>query len=114
MIDQILERLGMKYEDLNSSEQATLNQWLEALNKSQLSLEQVKTYITTMRDSVSQELIDEPEYIRILFFKFTNRKQILLKARLRNYLLLEAFLSTPEKAKFALDKALAGLVSKKQ
>ena len=36
-----------------------------------------------------------------------------LKARLRNYILLEAFLETPEKAQEALDRSVAGLVSSK-
>ena len=38
-------------------------------------------------------------------------KNILLKARLRNYLLFEGFLTSPDRAKEQLDQAMAGLVN---
>lgn len=104
MIDQILERLGLKYEDLKPAERDTLATWMESLNKNQLTLEGVKGYIASMRDSVEQELTKTGH---------DTKQDLLLKARLRNYMLLEAFLSTPEKAKQALERAMAGLVVKK-
>jgi hypothetical protein len=105
MINEILEKIGLKYEDLNASERETLFSWSEALSKSQISIESVKGYIKSMRDSIEQELTK---------VSFNTKQDLLLKARLRNYMLLEAYLSTPEKAKEALDRAVAGLVSKKK
>lgn len=45
---------------------------------------------------------------------YHDKKIVGLHARLKNYMLLEAFLDTPEKARKALDQAVAGLVSNKR
>lgn len=110
-MDEILKRLNLKYEDLTKGERDTLNTWLDGLSKSQVTLQTLTGYITSMRESVEQALIDEPEFNYIFLFSIPNRKQILLKARLRNYLLLESFLATPEKAKAALERSLASITS---
>jgi len=104
MVDEILKRFGLKYDDLKPAERETLHSWMEALNKNKLTLEGVKTYVSSMRDSVEAELTKT---------SLNSKEDIFLKARLRNYLLLEAFLSTPEKAKQALEKTIAGLASPK-
>jgi len=114
MIDEILEKAGLKYEDLNATEKQTFHSMLEQLNKSGLTPAKLKDYVISMRDAVEQELVNEPEFIRILgIFAVPNRKQIYLKARLRNYMLLQAFLSTPEKAREQLENALSGMIAKK-
>lgn len=113
-INDILEKFNLKYEDLNSVERETLNTWLEALSKSKLTLENVKTHLASMRDAVEQELTKESmKRPSFWAFLFNFRKDNLLKARLRNYMLLEAFLSTPERAKQALERAMTGIASKK-
>lgn len=101
MFDEILQRVGLKYEDLQKEERETLNTWVKSLQQNALSTEKVKEYIAAMRDAVEQELTETTH---------NTKQDIFLKARLRNYMLLEAFLSTPAKAKQALDNALAGLV----
>lgn len=110
MIDEILEKVGLKYEDLSVEEKETLNTMLSALDKGNLTLTNLKDYFTHLRETVENQLIDEPEFNYIFIFKVPNRKQIYLKARLRNLMLLEAFLSTPEKARKAVDRMLAGMV----
>ena len=105
LMDNILEKVGLKFEDLNPIEKETLFTWQEALQKSQLSLENVKTYIKSMRDAVEVELTKTD---------LDSKQDMFLKARLRNYMLLEAFLSTPERAKEALDKAIAGIAGSKK
>lgn len=114
LMDEILDKAGLKYEDLNSAERETLNVWMSRLEQSQMTLESVRSAVSDMKDAVEQELISEPEFNYLFIFKIPNRKQILLKARLKNYLLLEAFLSSPDKAKKALDRAVSGLVSQKR
>jgi hypothetical protein len=109
MIDSILEKFNLKFEDLTSVERETFLTWLDALQKNQLSLEKVREYIHTARSAVEEQLVNEPEFIRIFLFKVENRKQIFLKARLRNYMLIEAFLSSPDKAKEAIERALASI-----
>lgn len=112
-IDEILEKVGVKYEDLNAIERKTFNEMVEKVSKTEINNETLKSYISTMKDSVEKELSEEPEYVRVWLFAFRNDKNIFLKARLRNYILLEAFLDTPKKAKEALDRALAGMIPKK-
>ena len=55
-MNEILERWGVKYEDLNTAERETLNKMLEDLSKTQLTLDKVRDYISNMKDSVEQEL----------------------------------------------------------
>ncbi len=104
MINNILEKFGLKYEDLNAVERETLNSWMESLNKNELTLMGVKTYIESMRDSVEDQLAKTD---------LNSKQDIFLKARLRNYMLLEALLSSPEKAQKALERAIAGIVNNK-
>ncbi len=102
-IDQVLEKTGLKYEDLNAVERETLKTWMEDLSKNRLTLEAVKRYIESMKEGVEQELTK---------VGFDSKQDLLLKARLRNYMLLSAFLEAPEKAKKALEQAISGIVKK--
>lgn len=108
-VDTMLEKFGLKYDDLTQAEKDTFHGMLDALKSNEITVQKIKEYISTMRDSVETELISEPEFHYIFIFKIPNRKEILLKARLRNYMLLESFLTSPEKAKQAIDRALGNL-----
>ena len=99
-MDEILKKYGLKYEDLNPIKRETLNTWINALQQGQLSIEKIKDYIQIMRDSVEQELTK---------IGHESKQDIFLKARLRNYMLLEGFLTTPERAKKMMEKSLSGI-----
>lgn len=103
MIDEILERLNLKYEDLNQTERDTLHQWLEQLSDKKLTLDDVRGYIQQMMFAVQQDLTEA---------RHGQKKDLLLKARLKNYMLLEAFLDSPEKAKKRLEAHLTTLGQK--
>ena len=109
-VDDLLEKMGLKYDDLTEAERRTYENWNKVLDSNQLSVPIVKSFVRSIRDSIEIALIDEPEFIYIFIFKFPNRKQILLKARLRNIMLIEAFLIGPQQAKEALSRALSGMV----
>ena len=102
--EKLLERMGIKYDDLTPQERETYNDMLKGLQKSVLTPEKIKSHITTMKQSVEQELSKTDH---------NTKQDIFLKARLRNYLLLEAFLLSPEQAQQQLEQALAGLVPAK-
>jgi uncharacterized protein YoxC len=104
MIDEILSKLNLKYEDLNVAEKETLNQWLDVLASKKLSIEDVKNYVRQMISSVEQELAK---------IEHNSKQDLFLKARIRNYILLEGFLESPEKAKKALENMLSRLGEKK-
>lgn len=95
MIDEFLSKFNIKYEQLNEAEKETLTGWLENLSKTQISVEEIKNYVRKMADGVAKELaVDE----------LPRNKDIFLKARLRNYLLLYDFLIAPQEARNSLEK----------
>lgn len=100
-MDKLLEKYNLKYEDLNPSEKETLNVWMDALQKGQLSIEKIKEYINSMKEAVESELSK---------CDLGSKQDLFLKARLRNYILFSAFLSTPEKAKEQIENAISGMV----
>lgn len=110
MLDEILTRLNLKYEDLSREEQETLNTWMGSLQQGVLTTEKIKEYIHSMKEQVEQELSTTPT--NLFTFLFGWRRDYLLKARIRNYILLLSFLESPEKAKQGMERAIASLVKK--
>ena len=100
MLDKLLEKTGLKFEDLNNEEQQTILTWTDTIQKGAMSITKIKEYITSMREAVETELSKADN---------NTKQDIFLKARLRNYMLLEAFLTTPEKAKKAIEIALSAI-----
>jgi hypothetical protein len=101
MLDQLLEKAGLKFEDLSKDEKETLLKWDETLQHNQMSIEKVREYVSAMKVAVEQELT---------IHDLGSKQDLFLKARLRNYMLLEGFLSTPEKARKQIEAAISGLV----
>ena len=99
-IGDLLAKYNLKYEDLNINERETLQGWLEDLASKEITLDRVKDYIQEMISGVETELSE---------CDLNRKKDIFLKSRLRNYLLLLAFLESPEKAKQALEKQLKNI-----
>lgn len=97
IVDQWLEKKGLKFEELTVDERTTYTGMLEMLGKSELSLAKLKDYITAMRESVEQELTKTDH---------NSKQDLFLKARLRNYILLEGFLTGPERARKILEQQL--------
>ena len=107
---QLEEKFGLQIDKLNTVEKETCFKMLKEVQKAQIDQTKLREYIIEMKHAVERELINEPEFIRIFIWKFENRKQILLKARLQVYMLLEGFLVSPEKAKQALDDMVEGMM----
>ena len=114
MLDDILGRLGLTYEELTNDERNTLDVMLKGMSTKALTVEEIKQFIKSMRESIETELIKEPEFHYILIFKVPNRNQIFLKARLKNCMILEAFLTSPDRAKQALESALSNIQKAKK
>jgi len=99
--------------------------WSQALQNKRLTIEEIRSYIKSMRSGVEKELteeeVDPATWLNILTLIiplyglvkkwYQDKKTYSLQARLKNYMLLESFLDTPDRAKQALDQAVAGLVS---
>jgi hypothetical protein len=95
---RINEFKDIKIEDLNYAEKETYEQWMKNLEVRQMSLEDFREGITKMKNGVAEELADLPS---------KDERNYVLKARLKNYILLEKVLNTPKQAREALEKALA-------
>lgn len=109
MLDDLLKKLGVEsYDDLKDHEKDTYDTWLQQMSADQ-SVEDIRNHIDQMKNAVIAELADEPEFIHSKIFPFLKRpnpRNVYLKARLKNYLMLGAFLSTPEQARKAFEDHL--------
>ena len=118
VLDDILGKFNLNWSDLDTSghagEREYLLSMLDAIEQKQVTVQTIKEHIVNMKNAVEQQLIQEPEFNYIFIFKVPNRKQIFLKARLENYLLLEAMLSAPEKAQKMIEQQLSGIKSRKE
>lgn len=110
--DTILEKLNLTGKRLSKEEAETLDRWLGDLDRKQLTIEKIREYIGKMKESVEREISEEPTFIRILLFKVENPKIIRLQARLHNYILLESFLTAPERARKALERTIEDTVKR--
>ena len=115
-MDDLLEKYGLNWDDLDtdghSGEKKTLLQMEADLKANVISVEKIREYVTSMREAVERNLVDEDDYIYSLPFPFLKRenpKVKELKARLKNYLLLELFLSTPDKLKKVMEDNISNL-----
>lgn len=109
MLDKLLEKAGLDEKELKKAEVETLQGWLDDLKVNELTVGKIKSYIQSMREAIEEDVSKTPAFKRVFVFKVENRKLVSLQARLRNYLLLEAFLSSPEKAKQQIEEAVSRL-----
>jgi len=73
---------------------------MDQLSNRKLSVDDIREQIKQMMFAVQRELTS---------VKHRRKKDILLKARLKNYMLLDAFLNSPEKTKKRLEAHLLTL-----
>jgi hypothetical protein len=128
IVNEVLSRTNLKYEDLTTAEKETLSRWSKVLDSNQLSIPVVIDFVRTMRNGIEEELSKENESphtwvgVIALFIPFygllkkwyQDQRRIQMEARVRNLVLLESFLTSPEKAKKAIDAAIAGIVSNRK
>lgn len=106
ILEDILKKLGLDYEDLSDRERKTYESWANALETKPLTVEEIGENIRQARESVEMELVSTPEMERYLWWYRPTRQHVFLKARLMNYLMIEAFLKQKEVDKKLLEKQL--------
>jgi hypothetical protein len=109
MIEELEKKFGFKVDELSPAEKETFFKMLENVSKAAMTPEKMRDYISLMRESVEKQIVKEQTFIRIFLFKVENPNLIRLQARLENYLLLEAFLVSPKKAKDMLEEAISNV-----
>lgn len=109
LIDQILADKGLDMDDLKPPEIDTLTKMLQDAERKVVTVDTIKRHIKELIGIVSRELIETPEFVYYFggLFRRENRQHVFLKARLKNYLLLENLIMSPELARQQLDEALS-------
>lgn len=92
-LDDFMNALGLNYEELKDDEKQTYENWLKVMAEKQVEVMDIRKYIKEMRISIDTKLAT---------VGLSKEEDIFLRARLQNYILLEAFLESPERAKNAL------------
>ena len=100
MFQDLLNKHNLKYEDLNSQERETLRSWVEATSKNELTVQKITEYIGQLKDAVEEELSA---------YDLPKEKDLLLKARLKNYRILHNFLTAPERARKLIEESLKNI-----
>ena len=120
-VDDILEKYDLKFEDLDSEELEVYKSWQKALEGNTLTLEDVRHYVNQLRDSVSAKLAESvvsKKLIKFWLFSITVKsggdQDDYLKARLKNLMLLDAMLSSPERAKRMIEKQISAMRASKE
>ena len=99
VLENILKRINpdLDYEQLTEDERSTLLTMSETLQKGELTVSGLKDFISQIKYSLENELTKHD---------LDPKQDIYLKARLRNMMLIEAFLIAPEKAKEAIERQI--------
>ena len=93
ILENIVDKLG-GYDQLNAAERETYKEHLKILEGKAVTLEDTKKFVRNMITVIERDLVNTKE---------NSIESRGLKARLKNFLMLEQFLFSPEKAKEALE-----------
>jgi hypothetical protein len=93
-LDEVVDKLG-GWEALTAAEQETYKEHLKIIEGKPVTIEDTKEFMRRMITAIERELVDSTE---------NSKESRGMKARLKNALVLEAFLYSPERAKEALER----------
>lgn len=126
--EEILKKYGLKFEELTIAERATLAEWTKVLDSGQQTVKTIYGFIKNLRVSVENELDTfrkqtPPTFLSLLalFIPFygivkkwyQDEYKLSLEARLRNLLMIEAFMIGPKRARQAVNRAVGDLARSK-
>jgi hypothetical protein len=111
-IPTLLEEHGLKLEELNSSERETLDKWSKAWQQQEMSVPKIRELLENLIDGTQKELADLKESTSFWSWLFNRKKDIFVKARLRNYLTLRDFIAGPERARKFIEENLKNINKK--
>ena len=103
ILTEILTKLGLKYEDLNSDEKETYRNWEEVLVNKEMTMENIKQFLNTVILQIETDLI-QPDN--------SDKKDSFLKAQLRCYKTILFFIESPKQSKDYLEAYLSTLFKK--
>lgn len=101
MLKELLEKHKIQPETLTIAERETLEKWLAHDQTNPRTTADMVSYLKNMKDAVAMELSEA---------KADEKRDLYLKARLNNYIMLIAFMEQPEKAREYIEKQLPKLI----
>jgi hypothetical protein len=111
-INGLLEKQGLKIEELNSAERQTLEKWSKAWQQQEMSVAKIQELLDNLIDGTQKDLADLKESTSFWSWLFNRKKDIFVKARLRNYLTLRDFIAGPERARKFIEENLKNINNK--
>lgn len=108
-IQDLLGKFNLGMDDLNGAERATLMEWLGKLKSRQLTLSDIQTHISGLISALERELSGLDTPTNLVAWMFRGKRETYLKARLKNYLMLQDFLLGPERAQKWIESQLEGI-----
>ena len=116
-VDQVLEKINEKrkargeriiaFDTLTTQERDDIFKIAKASESKELTIDDLKSHIVSMRKVVEGKLTEEKmEKFSLWSFMFSWKQDYYLKARLRNYMLLEELLMSPENIRKQAERQL--------
>jgi hypothetical protein len=109
MLSNLLDKYGIKYDDMNALERETFDSWSKSLASKQLTLTDVETHVKSLIEAVNKDLADLKESTSFWTYLYQWKRDTYLKARLRNYMMLYDFLTAPAKARQFIEQSLQNI-----
>lgn len=97
MLEDVLSKLNLKMEDLNSAERQTAIEWLGVLSGKKMDFEKLVAFIKTRKDQVNVEISE---------WSNPPAKDLFLKVEARMLTMFENFVMAPTRSKEWLSEYL--------
>lgn len=124
-----LKKKGLTYQDLKPDERKTFEEWSEQLKANQrITTETALSFVRKIRKVIEEEIstpkLDFPSnfmgllmmlvpFYGVIKMWYMDRHTLYLQARLKNIILLEAFFTTPLRAREQIKQYLDAIPDKK-
>lgn len=111
LLQDLLQQHNTSLEGMSQDEMDSFFNLLRAAESKSLDMPKLKLVLRDLISAVERDLIDADEYDYAFFglVRRLNRKHLFLKARLHNYLVLEGMVTSPERARRAMEDVIERL-----
>lgn len=103
VLNNLLDKLHLKYEDLTPDEKKTYDEYSQVLSQPEVTIDDLKAFIPSQLKRLQSEQND---------YRNTEKKDLFLKAHIRNLEMIFAFIQGPEARKKWLEETLNKQLSK--
>jgi uncharacterized protein (UPF0335 family) len=103
VLHNLLEKLGLKYEDLTAEEKKSYDEYTQILSQPEITIDDLKGFIPSQIERLESEQND---------YRNTKEKDLFLKAQIRNLKMIHSFIQGPEARKKWLEETLNKQLSK--